>query len=161
MSDPVVRPAGAEDLNAVSGLRWRWSEENHGTPEVPLEEFASRFVDWAKGNGASHHCFVAVLDGDVVGMAWLAVTQRVPHPRAVVRASGDVQCVYVRPEHRDRGLGALLVEAVLGLARALGLERVTVHSTERAVAAYERGGFAVSPLLLQTVPGSGGAGARG
>ncbi|GAA1261371.1 hypothetical protein [Saccharothrix xinjiangensis] len=34
-------------------------------------------------------------------------------------------------------------------ARPEDLERVTVHSGERAVAAYARGGFEVSPHLLQ------------
>lgn len=39
--------------------------------------------------------------------------------------------------------------AVLELARTLGLERVTVHSSVRATSAYARQGFAVSPQLLQ------------
>lgn len=155
MSDAIVRPASPEDLHAVAELRWLWTQENHGRPDVPLDEFVSRFVDWSKRKQDSHHCFVAALDGSVVGMAWLAVTPRVPHPRSFDRASGDVQCVYVAPELRDRGLGGLLIEAVLGLARELGVERVSVHSSDRAVSAYTRHGFAVSPLLLQTEPGAG------
>ncbi|PWV54694.1 GNAT family N-acetyltransferase [Nocardiopsis sp. L17-MgMaSL7] len=60
-----------------------------------------------------------------------------------------MQCVHVRPESRDLGLGGQLIQAVLGLARELGLERVSVHSSDRAVPAYARHGFAVSPVLLQ------------
>ncbi len=52
------------------------------------------------------------LRGDVViGMTWLAITQRVPHPRAFERLSGDVQCVYVVPAERARGVGGELIEA--------------------------------------------------
>lgn len=82
-------------------------------------------------------------------MAWLATTPRVPTPVALRRATGDVQSVFVVPEHRNSGVGSRLIEAVLALARELGLERVTVHSRIRAVAVYERAGFAVSPRLLR------------
>jgi GNAT superfamily N-acetyltransferase len=85
-------------------------------------------------------------------MAFLAITARVPTPRVFSRTSGDVQCVYVVPEARDSGLGGLLIDAVLRLATELGLERVTVHSSARAVRAYERHGFAGSPELLQARP---------
>lgn len=155
MSDAIVRPASPGDLHAVAELRWLWEQENRGRPDAPLDEFVPRFVDWGKQNQDSHHCFVAAVDGSVVGMAWLAVTPRVPQPRSFERASGDVQCVYVRPELRGGGLGGQLIEAVLGLARELGLERVSVHSSDRAVSAYSRHGFAVSPVLLQTEPGAG------
>ncbi len=142
-------------MDAVAALRWRWLGKARGKPDVPLDEFVPGFVDWWKRNRATHHCFVAVLDASVVGMAWLAVTPRVPYPHAFDRVSGDVQCVYVLPERRDGGLGGRLIEAVLGLARDLGVERVSVHSSERAVSAYSRHGFAVSPRLLQTKPGAG------
>ncbi|MEU3017004.1 MULTISPECIES: GNAT family N-acetyltransferase [unclassified Nocardiopsis] len=149
ITEIVVRPAAPEDLPAVAELRWFWERENRGEPEPPLSDFAARFADWAALHRGTHHCFVAVADGAVVGMAWLAVTPRVPQPRAFDRASGDVQCVYVRPELRDLGLGGRLILAVLGLAREHGLERVSVHSSDRAVPAYARHGFAVSPVLLQ------------
>lgn len=95
-------------------------------------------------------CLVLVREDQVIGMGFLAITARVPSPLTFSRTSGDVQCLYVVPEARDGGLGGLLIEAILRLATELGLERVTVHSSERAVSAYERHGFAVSPKLLQT-----------
>jgi GNAT superfamily N-acetyltransferase len=55
----------------------------------------------------------------------------------------------VLPEHRDSGVGSRLIETVLALARDAGLERVTVHSSDRAVPVYERAGFASAPVLLQ------------
>ncbi|MEV4502098.1 hypothetical protein [Streptomyces klenkii] len=56
-------------------------------------------------------------------------TQRVPHPRAFERMSGDVKCTYVLPDERDRGRGdGKLIEAALAWAHKLGLERVTVHT---------------------------------
>ena len=108
-----------------------------------------RLLEWARQHEASHRCLVLLRGDAVIGMAWLAILPRVPHPSSFDRTSGDVQCVYVTPAERNGGRGGLLIEAVLELARDLGLERVTVHSSERATAAYSRHGFAVSPLLLQ------------
>ncbi|MER7180174.1 GNAT family N-acetyltransferase [Streptomyces hyaluromycini] len=66
------------------------------------------------------------------------------------RCSGRrVTCsVYVVPAERDGGLGGRLIDAVLDRARELGLERVTVHSSPRAVPACSRHGFESSPRLL-------------
>lgn len=149
MSDVEIRPARDEDLPAVAELRRQWTLESRGEVRAAAEDFAARFTTWARANAATHRCAVAVVAGRVVGMAWLAIVPRVPHPVAFDRASGDVQSVYVRPDRRGEGLGRRLVDALLDQARALGLERVTAHSSERAVTAYARSGFAVSPHLLQ------------
>lgn len=147
-----VRLAGPADLEAVAGLRWRWVAEQDGLPADGRAEFVRRFVTWARENAATHRCLVLAREREVLGMAFLAVTARVPTPSAFERASGDVQSVYVVPEARGGGLGGLLIDATRRLAAELGLERVTVHSSGRAVPAYERHGFAASPSLLQTRP---------
>ncbi|GAA2442626.1 GNAT family N-acetyltransferase [Streptomyces macrosporus] len=150
MDDIAIRPAEPGGLDAVARLRWQWVLENGEAPAVAREEFVRGFTAWARENASSHRCLVAVRDGTVVGMAWLAVVPRVPFPGALDRRSGDVQCVYVVPGERDAGLGGRLVDAVLELAREAGLERVTVHSSDRAAPAYLRHGFAPSPTLLHT-----------
>lgn len=149
MNHIAIRPAKDDELAAVAGLRWQWILENKGTPVTTRDEFVHRFVTWARQNVSSHRCMVIVRGDVLLGMAWLAIVQRVPTPRALQRASGDVQCVYVVPDERNTGLGGRLIDAVLELARELGLERVTVHSSARAISAYSRHGFAVSPRLLQ------------
>jgi GNAT superfamily N-acetyltransferase len=149
MDDVTIRPARPEDLGPVGELRWRWEQERHGTPTVPRDEFVPRFTAWARESGSSHRGMVVVRDRVVIGMAWLAIVARAPFPRAPERRSGDLQCVYVVPAERDSGVGGRLIDAVLALAGDLGVERVTVHSSERAIPAYIRRGFATSPRLLQ------------
>jgi len=150
VDDITIRPAEPAELDVVAGLRWRWVLENGHQPVATQEEFVRHFVNWAAENAGSHRCMVVVRDGVLIGMAWLAVVQRVPTPSALRRASGDLQCVYVIPGERDGGVGGRLVEAVLARAQDLGLERVTVHSSPRAIPAYARRGFAPSPRLLHT-----------
>ncbi|GAQ54987.1 GNAT family N-acetyltransferase [Streptomyces acidiscabies] len=145
----VIRAAEERELDAVAGLRWRWFEEDGKAAVVEREEFVRGFVAWAKENAGSHGCTVVVRGERVVGMAWVAIVSRVPTPTAPERLSGDVQCVYVVPEERGAGVGGRLLGAVVERARELGVERLTVHSSGRAVPAYVRAGFAGSERLLQ------------
>lgn len=160
MTGVIVRPAEPSELAAVAGLRWRWIAENDGATPAGAERgaFVRHFVTWAEQNAESHRCMVLVDgavggggadDSGIIGMAWLAVVQRVPTPHALHRASGDLQCVYVVPEARDAGLGGRLITETLAQAKDLGLERITVHSSPRAIPAYARQGFENSPRLLQ------------
>ncbi len=145
----TIRRAERSDLEAVGGLRWQWMAENGDTPTtIQRPDFIRHFVTWAAENSASHRCMVLIRDSEVIGMAWLAVVQRVPTPRSLHRASGDLQCVYVTPDARDSGLGGRLIAETLAAAKSLGLERVTVHSSPRAIPAYARRGFENSPRLL-------------
>ncbi|GAB3575163.1 GNAT family N-acetyltransferase [Amycolatopsis endophytica] len=148
MPDIEIRPARAHELGEVAALRWRWVAERDGLPGARRGEFVRAFVAWAEENAVTHRCLVLLLDDRIAGMAFLAITARVPSPHAFGRASGDVQSVYVIPGARGGGLGGRLIDAVLDLAAELGLEHVTVRSSDRAVSAYERHGFAVSPRLL-------------
>ncbi|WP_426624242.1 GNAT family N-acetyltransferase [Leifsonia sp. McL0607] len=140
MSGLEIRPARPDEWAAVGGLRWDPNREFGGEPDDTREAFATRFAAWAAVHGA-HECFVAVEDGRVLGMTWLAILDRVPSARLFDRASGDLQCAYVVPDRRDDGIGGRLIDVVLARAEELGLERVTVHSSPRAVAVYERHGF--------------------
>jgi GNAT superfamily N-acetyltransferase len=148
VNDIVIRPVENDELATVAELRWQWILENEGTPVITRGDFVRHFVKWARQNTSTHQCMVMVRGDAIIGMAWLAIVPRVPSPRAPERASGDVQCVYVVPHARNTGLGGRIIGAVLELAAELGLERVTVHSSARAITAYTRHGFAASPRLL-------------
>lgn len=152
----TVRRADHDDLRAAAELRWRWIvEDRGGTPLGSRADFVASFAAWGVEHEGTHTCSVAVLpahDGTgerVVGLAWLAVQERVPTPALPRRATGDVQSVYVAPEHRGAGVAARLVDALLTEAWQRGLERVTVHSDPGAVRVYERAGFAATPSLLE------------
>lgn len=61
--------------------------------------------------------------------------------------------VYLRPEARGRGLGGPLLAAVDRAARAHGVQALhlmVLPENERALAVYERAGFAPSPRTMMT-----------
>ncbi|MEU4164096.1 GNAT family N-acetyltransferase [Actinoplanes sp. NPDC026670] len=138
--DVTVRRASDADAPALAGLRWRRATQDHGYEGDNLDEFVATLGEWMRDH-PEHLAFVAEADGEVVGMAWLAVLDRVPTATRYARRGGDVQSVFVVPELRDRRVGALLMSAVLDEARSLELEHVTVHSSPRAVPFYERNGW--------------------
>ena len=145
----AVRIARDDELGAIAALRWHWVHDHH--PELhlpPLGDYVAAAEEWARAHHDTHIPMVAVADGEVVGMAWLAVQARVPSPTGLDRLSGDLQSCYVRPECRGQGVGRRLAEAVLAEARARGLEHVTVHASPRSVPVYQRAGFGHNSELL-------------
>ncbi|NUT33123.1 MAG: GNAT family N-acetyltransferase [Hamadaea sp.] len=151
MTDIEVRPATHADLPSAASLRWRWSLENGQELDGTEAEYAERFAAWADA-APQHEFFVALRAGQVIGMAWLAIFDRVPAADAFDRRTGDLQSVYVVPEERNGGVGGRLVEAVLRRARELGLQHVTVHSSSRAIPAYQRAGFQMVPQMMYLDP---------
>ena len=99
------------------------------------------FAGWVAAHAETHLPFVAEVDGHVVGSAWLHVAERVPGDESLDRRYGDIQSVMVREEHRNRGVGAALMSAILAEAQTRNLLHVTVHSGRRAVGFYLRNGF--------------------
>jgi GNAT superfamily N-acetyltransferase len=136
-----VRRAGAADAVTLARLRWRWDREEDRPPVTDEAAFVADFARWVADHLASHLPFVAEADGEPVGMAWLVLASRVPTPTLPARPTGDVQSVFVQSSHRNAGVGAALVAALLAEARARKLRHVTVHSGERAVPFYLRNGF--------------------
>ncbi|RII86444.1 GNAT family N-acetyltransferase [Clavibacter michiganensis subsp. insidiosus] len=131
-------------MRQVAQLRWRWSVEESGTAPVTDEAgYLAATAAFAAAHARTHRCVVAEADGEVVGMGWLALTDRPPTPDDLSRVSGDVQSVYVLPALRGSGTGARLVAALLDDARARGCRYVRVHSSARALNLYARAGFAV------------------
>ncbi|MFC7547199.1 GNAT family N-acetyltransferase [Plantactinospora sp. GCM10030261] len=125
----IVRRASAADAAALAELR--------GVDGDKL----SAYADWVVAHAETHLPFVAELDEQVVGAAWLLVAPRVPSNESLDRWYGDIQSVEVRAEYRNRGIGSALIAAILAEARARRLLHVTVHSGHRAVDFYLRNGF--------------------
>lgn len=147
-----MRKAVAADATALAHLRWRWAVDERGYTGTDQAAFVELFSAWVIEHLSTHLPFLAEVDDQVVGMAWLMVADRVPSPARRHRRTGDVQSVYMVPELRDDGVGAALLDAVLAEARRLELEHVTVHSSHRAVPFYQRAGFHQGQRWLEWRP---------
>ncbi len=150
-----ARRAEESELEQTVRLRWSWAAEFGVASVLDEEEYVTGAAQWAREHAATHVPHIALRGpGLIVGMAWLALTPRVPTTKSLDRWSGDLQSCYVVPEQRGRGIGAALVRAVLATAGERGVEHVTVHATaDNAARLYAGNGFVASErLLLSSLP---------
>ncbi|XVV09184.1 GNAT family N-acetyltransferase [Actinoplanes sp. CA-131856] len=136
----IARRATAADIPALAELQ----------DITPAGRTA--FADWTTAHAETHLPFVADVDGQVVGAAWLLIAERIPRNDAATRSFGDIQSVMVREPFRHRGVGTALMTAILAEARTRSLSHVTVHSGRRAVDFYLRNGFTHHRQLLLWEP---------
>ena len=117
-----IRRARLEDVTTIAGVMADYVIQGTLLPR-PVSELYQCVREF----------HVAEIEGEVVACAAL---------RLLWDDLGEVRSLAVRPGHQGRGLGALLVEAVLDDARALGVPRVIALTRE--VGFFERCGFAVA-----------------
>jgi putative acetyltransferase len=135
-SEVEVRPVRPEDADAVHALRMLPSviDGTMSIPSMRIEDVHRRLVSL----GSDDHAFVAVVDGQVVGMAGLHVA---PGKR---RHTGSLGMM-VHDQFQGRGIGRELLEMLLHVAdNFLGLIRVELEvypDNVRAIRLYESCGF--------------------
>lgn len=132
-----------------TGERWLLTEflyeavwRPDGAPPVPrtaLQEAALRRYVEVFGRAADDRCLAAVCDGRVAGAVWV----RRMHGFGHVDDATPELAVALYPEYRGRGIGTLLLRAMLELLRQEGCTQVSlsVQCENRAAAWYLREGF--------------------
>lgn len=115
MTTASLRAATAADVAAIAAI-YR-PAVLHGTASFELEppdeaEMLRRFEAIA---GAGYPYFVAELDGQVVGYAYANAYRTRPAYRFTVEDS-----VYIAPDAQGRGVGAMLLKAIVDASTAKG-----------------------------------------
>lgn len=148
--DEVIRRVEATDADrrALARVRRRWAEEDHGGP-IDDPGYEDRAVEWIADNESHRLGWLAEVDGVAVGMLTVIVVERMPTPGPPPGGWGYVHHFVVDPAHRDRGLGAALMDAAIGEAEARGWSQLVLHPRPRSVPFYERAGFVPADLLVR------------
>jgi len=145
MADLTIRPAEEADLAAVGAITveaYRVDGFLEGT-----EDYADTLADAAARFQAADLLVAVDASGEVLGSVTVV---RPGTPYAEVSESGELEfrMLSVAASARGRGVGDALVRAVIDQARAIGVERVVLSSSEKMAAAhrlYERLGFTRLP----------------
>ncbi len=138
----VVREAVKEDAAELARLRWEFRVDDQAGRS--LSEFVPHFETWLLEALTSGQWVVAVAEsetGSLCGCVYLQCIQKVPIPGEIQRSWGYVTNSYVASHHRGRGLGRKLLELLIDVARARGLEFLIVWPSKEAVPFYLRAGF--------------------
>ena len=149
MTGVVVREATRDDAAALAVLKVTWSGRPGPAAPDELHSFSSDLSSWMGAQGDSLIARVAEHAGALVGMAWLVVFDRVPDIDDRSRRTGDIQSVFVLPDHRRRGVGSALIASLLREADERRIPRVTVSANTAAAQLYEKAGFRAPQLLLE------------
>jgi ribosomal protein S18 acetylase RimI-like enzyme len=145
----AVLRADDSDLAALIALRYRWQVEERGESGRTLEEFEREFLDWFDDHRSTHQGYVASIDAEPVGCAWLYIIDRVPGPGKFVRRAGMLQSVYVQPEFRSDGIGSQLIRCLIDDATSMELDYLMVHPSQRSFEFYRRLGFGAADRVLE------------
>lgn len=100
-------------------------------------------------NGISGVCFVAEIDNQIIGFA--SGEKKEAPPYRLVKIA-ELENIFVKKEHRSKGIGKKLMEAFLNWAKELGVDKVTANAfalNDEAVAFYKREGFLPQDLILE------------
>ncbi len=87
--------------------------------------------------------YLAVEEDRLIAKATLCLYQVLPKRHNPSGRIGYVFGLYTRPEYRDRGLGARLMEKLLEEAKAAGAGEVYLSAQRKAVPLYTRLGFSM------------------
>jgi L-amino acid N-acyltransferase YncA len=115
MAEPVtLRPAGPDDLQRILDIYNHEVVNSTATYDTAPRSMAEQRA-WFGRHGAKHPVIVALDDGRVC--AWASLSPWAE--RAAYDASVEVS-VYVDVQHRRRGIGKLLLSALVEKAHVLG-----------------------------------------
>ncbi|MFF0463767.1 GNAT family N-acetyltransferase [Streptomyces mexicanus] len=151
ITDVDVREADAADAPVLARLRWAFKQEDHDGDLCEPVRPMKHAEDWIRDRLASERwlAWVAESDGEICGHVFLHLVERMPEPYEDNTPVGYVTNFYVVPEHRNRGIGAALLQALRRHAQRSGIDVLIVWPSEGSVPLYRRAGFRTPTELLE------------
>jgi GNAT superfamily N-acetyltransferase len=146
----IVREARAAELVEVGELRVAAYNAEHLLDAVPS------YAEQLRALGLHGEVLVAVDGAEILGTAtlerWHENSEMATGPE-----EAEIRALAVAPLARGRGVGGVLVQAVIARATEWKVERLLLHTQPLMVAAhhlYERAGFVRAPERdLEVIPG--------
>jgi len=145
---PSIRPATLKDVGAIGRLGALLVREHH---DFDPQRFIAATSQTEKGYGSflgtqlkepNIVVLVAERDGEVVGYTYSGVEGT--DYMSLRGPAGVMYDIVVDPDHRQQGIGRMLVEATLEALKSKGAPRVVLSTAERNAAAqrlFDRAGF--------------------
>ena len=148
----VVRVAKPSDADALAQLRYALRAST-GRATEPQTDFINRCSVWMKNHlqSPAWQCWVAQIDGRVIGAVWLQLVEKIPNPRSEAEHHAYITNFFIQQEARGRGIGSQLLRTALDWCQAREVHAVILWPTERSRSLYERFGFAVRDDIMELI----------
>lgn len=119
--------------------RWSFEEWGRYTPEKTLADFIASRKKYAQHDSKLPLTIIALIDDKPVGMCSLVETRGILPDLCPWLAA-----LYVEPEYRNRGIGALLEEKIGDVAREFGYQKIYCFTSDKTVVPwYEKHGWLI------------------
>jgi len=147
----TIRKAHEDELKIVQDLNYKlflWDYDRDPTLNVRWPYEAGEEYFQKKISGEAGVCFVAVIDGKVVGYLAGYIFEKIPSYDTIKRS--ELDNIFVEEEFRGQGIGKLLTKKFLAWSKSNGAFSTLVSAyffNEQAVKFYKRVGF--EPLALK------------
>jgi putative acetyltransferase len=132
---PILRPATNADCESVANLVYAVLAEYHLRPDPDGTDEDIKDIEQSYLTRGGVFYVLEEKDGSVVGSYGLYPTEP---------GTCELRKMYLRRDHRGKGLGRRLLEHALAEARRLGFRRVTLETASvltEAIRLYESHGF--------------------
>jgi GNAT superfamily N-acetyltransferase len=144
MSDVVIEPAIADDLDELSSLLGElFSEESDFRPNKERQLRGLRLIFEQPNRG---RVFVLRRDHSIIGMINLLFTISTAEGGFVIL----LEDLVVHKEHRGKGYGSMLLDYAIEFARQKNFRRITLLTDRpelRSQSFFRKHGFYESPML--------------
>lgn len=135
-----VRFAEPEDSRTIAQLVCDMDLERE--PDARAEGFVDRYAEVWLTDYQDRSTWIAELPGgEVVGLVQTVRIRRMPSLLRGEASWLQVSRVYVRPEHRDGGLGEQMLRVMIAWGDEHGVDRYQLKAVPEARSLYGRVGF--------------------
>ena len=123
-------------------MRLALEGEDHSTAaDDPQFQVAVRAWFGEHAGTETFRAWIAEGEGEPVAVAGLVLLSRPPYSGNPTGLEGLVTSMFTVPGRRGRGVGARLLQVMIGAARELGVGRLVLYSSAGAQSLYRRHGF--------------------
>ena len=140
----IVRNVGEEDIQTMTDHRLAYLAEMQGerTTEYlrKLErELSGYFIEHIRKG--DFFALVAESEGEVLGYGAMVLRSIPGDLNKSSYLEGDILNMYTLPHARRLGVGRLILEALVGKARSMGLSKIGLHTSRDGEHLYRSYGF--------------------
>jgi ribosomal protein S18 acetylase RimI-like enzyme len=149
-----IRKASADDLKLLTEWRMRVLHEVFSTPDdADMEDLRAANEAYYREHvpdGTHTACFaVDTGNGRIVGCGGICYQHEMPSPDNPTGTCGYLMNIFAVPELRGRGIGRKVVEFLIADARARGIGKIYLESSQMAKSLYRSIGFEDLPDYMK------------
>ncbi len=149
-----IRRANLNDLDALVQLRLDLLREvgdlKNDAQTTALADATRQYLIRKMPTG-EFVCWVASVDGCIVGTSGLVLFERPPVAGNLLGMEAYVMNIYTIPEWRSKGVATALIEEIVSFAKSADARRIWLHASKDGKRIYEKVAFVSTTSEMQLV----------